>query len=499
VRHPVVAARPATLSLVPADDASVFAAEPRANHGGTRPLRVDGSPVVRSYLRFDLARVAGRVADARLSLEPLSTNPVGVVVHLAAGRWREHEITYATAPRLGPHAGRSGPISRGVRVSIDVSRFIRGRRQLGLALVGTSSQQIALADRGYGAVGPRLIVRLNAGARPAEPAGPRAGHASPAPARPPSIPAGRHVRIPRVAAAGDIACDPTAAGNDVDASTRSSCRAPVVSDMLLRIRPTAVLPLGDNQYECGDLSAFRSSYAASWGRLKAISHPAVGNHEYGEACGRSSAVGYFRYFRAAAGPFGRGYYSYDLGRWHMIALNSQCSAGRGRLRVGGCEAGSPQERWLRRDLARNPRRCTLAYWHEPRFSSGQHGNAEQMARIWNDLVRARADVVLSGHNHVYERFSPLGAASGVPATTGDDPRPNFQDPVPSPEGIREFVVGTGGKNHYPFSQPPLRGEVVRNADTFGLLVLRLRPRGYTWRFLPEPGKTFTDSGSGRCH
>jgi hypothetical protein len=306
----------------------------------------------------------------------------------------------------------------------------------------------------------------------------------------------RRGRYPLIAAAGDIACDPEAAGFNHGGGTRNSCRARVVSDMLRRIRPTAVLPLGDNQYECGDMSAFRDSYDKSWGRLKGISRPAVGNHDYGDACGRSSAVGYFDYFAAAAGPYGRGYYSYDLGRWHLIALNSECNYGRGSLRVGGCETGSPQERWLRADLAAHRPRCTLAYWHEPRFSSGQHGNAQQMADIWNVLVRARADIVLSGHNHVYERFDPLGAARGIPTTGGQR---NFQQPVPEASGIREFVVGTGGKNHYAFRHRPLRGEAVRNANTYGALLLRLRPRGYRWQFLPERGKRFTDAGSGRCH
>jgi acid phosphatase type 7 len=482
----VAAPRVRTVTLTPAADASVFAAAPTANHGGSRTLRVDGAPVVRSYVRFDFAGLTGRRVSARLSLNPLTSNPVGLVVRLAPGGWAEHRITYASAPPPGPRIGLSGPVSPGVRVSIDVTRFVRGRRELDLALAGTSSQQIALADREQGGFGPRLIVTLKAPGRPA---------GSPAPG---GVTA-RRVRNPLIAAAGDIACDPSSANYNGGAGTGNSCHARVVSDLLLRIRPAAVLPLGDDQYECGDVSGFRISYAESWGRLRSISRPVPGNHEYGEACGRSSADGYFRYFGAVAGPFGRGYYSYDLGSWHMIALNSECSSGRGRERVGGCQAGSPQERWLRRDLAAHRQLCTLAYWHEPRFSSGEHGDAQQTARIWNDLVRAHADIVLSGHNHDYERFTPLGAVSRVPVATGPTKPPNFQDPVPSAGGIREFVVGTGGKNHYRFSHPPLRGEVVRNSDTYGLLLLRLRRNGYGWHFVPEPGKTFTDSGRGRCH
>jgi hypothetical protein len=169
----------------------------------------------------------------------------------------------------------------------------------------------------------------------------------------------------------------------------------------------------------------------------------------------------------------------------VIVLNSECSYGGGA--VGGCGAGSQQEAWLRQDLAAHQAQCSLAYWHEPRFSSGQHGNAVQMTVIWNDLVAAGADVVLSGHNHVYERFDPIGIS--------------YASPTPDPGGIREFVVGTGGKNLSAFgSVPPLVGEVVRNDDTYGVLGLTLRAGSYDWRFLPlDGGGGFTDSGSGDCH
>jgi hypothetical protein len=512
--HEIVATAPVRASIPPAAAASVFASSPTANHGGVGALRVDSSPIVRSYLRFDLSRLRGKVTSATLSLGALAANPVGFAVNLARGGWTEDQITYANAPKPGARIGLSGPLSPGVRTSMDATRFVRGRRELDLALVGISSQQIALAGRERGALGPRLIVWVKGGPGPVYAGGPRPGHASggaggvaPATshaslaaaakaATTGSMGAGRG-HDPLVAAAGDIACDPSTPGFRNGNGTENSCHERVVSAMLLRIHPAAVLPLGDEQYACGDLSSFRRSYGPTWGRLRAISRPVPGNHEYGASCGRSSAAGYFRYFGAAA-RFGRGWYSYNLGRWHMIALNSECSYGRGRLRVGGCTAGSPQERWLRRDLTKHPRRCTLAYWHEPRFSSGEHGDAQQMARIWNDLARAHADVVLSGHNHDYERFAPAGPEPGVHIKTGPTLPPNYQNPALDASGIREFVAGTGGKNHYPFLHPPLRGEVVRNSDTYGLLLLRLRPRGYSWRFVPEPGKSFTDSGSARC-
>ncbi len=304
-------------------------------------------------------------------------------------------------------------------------------------------------------------------------------------------------------AAGDIACDPASRAFRDGKGTERSCHEMLTSDILVRSHPDAVLALGDDQYQCGTLSSFERSYDRSWGRVKRITHPVPGNHEYGRSCHSDDPSGYFRYFGRAAGSNPGGWYSFDLGTWHLIALNSECSYGRGRYTIGGCGRGSPQETWLRRDLETHPNECTLAYWHEPRFSSGEHGDAQQMADIWNDLVRAHADVVLSGHNHDYERFAPIGYTPRAKKTPGV---PSFQDPNLDPKGIREFVVGTGGKNHYGFyalgtrgAVPPLRGEQVRNADTFGVLKLTLYPDRYSWEFVPEPGHAFTDKGSGACH
>ena len=250
----------------------------------------------------------------------------------------------------------------------------------------------------------------------------------------------------------------------------------------------AVLPLGDNQYDCGGLSAYLGAYDPTWGRVKAVSHPVPGNHEYktpaqapaGTDCDPSGqAAGYFSYFGAAAGQPGKGYYSFDVGGWHLIALNSNCA------QAGGCEAGSAQEQWLRADLAAHPAECTLAYWHHPRFSSGAtHGSQAFMAPIWQALYEGGADVVLSGHEHNYERFAPQ-TASGELDTA---------------RGLREFVVGTGGKSHnYPFQATPIANSEIRNDSTFGVLELTLHDRSYDWKFVPEAGHTFTDAGSAACH
>lgn len=277
---------------------------------------------------------------------------------------------------------------------------------------------------------------------------------------------------PVIAAAGDIACDPADANYNGGAGTEGACYMKVTSDLLLKINPAAVLTLGDNQYEVATLSEFQRSFDPTWGRLKSIIHPAVGNHEYKTP----GASGYFNYFGAAAGEPEKGYYSYDIGTWHIIALNSNCSD------VGGCGFGSPQEQWLRADLVAHPAFCTLAYWHHPRFSSGRYGNNPEYAAFWQDLYNAGVDVVLVGHEHNYERFAPQGPSGAA-------------DPA---RGIRQFIVGTGGKNFSPFVTIQPNSE-IQKSDTFGVLVITLHPNGYDWRFVPEPGKRFTDSGSTSCH
>jgi acid phosphatase type 7 len=232
-----------------------------------------------------------------------------------------------------------------------------------------------------------------------------------------------------------------------------------------------VFTLGDNAYNSGTSAEFANCYNPTWGRHKARTKPSVGNHEYLT----SGASGYFGYFGAAAGDPKKGYYSYDRGDWHVIVLNSNCSQ-------VPCAAGSAQDTWLRADLAAHPNKCTLAYFHAPLYSSGQHGNSTSVRPFWEALYKANADVVLSGHDHNYERFAP------------QNPYGAFD----SARGIREFVVGTGGTYLRPFGtiKP---NSVSRNATTHGVLKLTLNSGGYAWKFVPVAGKTFTDSGTASCH
>jgi len=266
---------------------------------------------------------------------------------------------------------------------------------------------------------------------------------------------------PVMVGAGDIASCDDLAGAEATAT-------------LIEKIPGTVFALGDLAYPDGSDEQFAKCYAPTWGRFKDRTRPAPGNHEYHQ----DGASGYARYFGTAAGPPTKGYYSYELGTWHIVVLNSQCEE------VGGCGASSNQGKWLRQDLAEHAVPCTLAYFHTPLFSSGgKHGNGPAMKPLWDALYGAGADVVLNGHDHNYERFAP------------QDPEGHLD----SKRGIREFVVGSGGKNTHRAMGAIKPNSEASNGDTFGVLKLTLRPGGYDWQFVPEAGRTFTDSGSGVCH
>jgi Calcineurin-like phosphoesterase len=259
------------------------------------------------------------------------------------------------------------------------------------------------------------------------------------------------------------------AGDIADCKDLSGAEA---TAKLLDKIPGTVFAVGDLAYPDGTKENFEC-YDKTWGRAKSRTRPAPGNHEFHS----SAATPYFDYFGAAAGDPKTGYYSYELGAWHIIVLNSECKD------VGGCEAGSPQEKWLRADLTTHPVACTLAYWHKPLFSSGgAHGNDLTVKPLFQALYDANADVVVNGHDHDYERFAPQNP-DGV------------ADPL---RGIREFVAGTGGKSHRPFGAAKPNSE-VRDAAAFGVLKLTLKPKSYNWEFIPEAGRSFTDSGLGNCH
>jgi hypothetical protein len=228
-----------------------------------------------------------------------------------------------------------------------------------------------------------------------------------------------------------------------------------------------VFTVGDHAYQKGTAEEFQNCYTPTWGRHKARTHPTPGNHDYDT----KNAAPYYAYFGATAGEAGKGYYSYELGAWHVVALNSNLTA----------DAAAGQEQWLRKDLAVHRTLCTLAYWHHPVFSSGRHGNGPRMQTIWSVLYEFGVDVVVNGHDHDYERFAPQTPTGQL------DPK----------HGIREFVVGTGGAHVRQFKTIQPNSE-IRDASTWGVLKLVLHPASYEWEFIPVVGSTFRDAGSAEC-
>ncbi len=293
-----------------------------------------------------------------------------------------------------------------------------------------------------------------------------------------TAPPGEHLKLRRQKSARPQPTDPPFIL--VGAGDIASCKQPQGAEAtakLIEQIPGTVFAAGDLAYERGTPGEFEKCYGPTWGRFKDRTRPAPGNHEYDG----SLAVGYFQYWGMQAGPPEKGYYSYDLGAWHVIVLNTNC----GSQVLGGCRQGSSQEQWLRQDLAEHANACILAYGHHALFSSGvfkRHAIHPELKPFWQDLYSAHADLVLAGHEHSYERFAP------------QDPEGNADAKL----GIREIVVGTGGRSHDPLGFPTANSE-VRESGTYGVLKLTLSPGRYKWEFIPEEGKTFRDTGAGVCH
>jgi hypothetical protein len=235
----------------------------------------------------------------------------------------------------------------------------------------------------------------------------------------------------------------------------------------------SLFTLGDNTYPSGTADEFANCFGPSWGQFKARLHPTVGNHEYNTP----GAAPYFDYFGAAAGDPGKGYYAYNVGSWRIYVLNTNCG-------IISCVPGSTQETWFRNDLAANATACSLVMYHHPRYSSGsEHGSSQFVQPLWQDMVNAGVEIALSGHDHDYERFAPMNASGQA-------------DPA---NGVRSFVVGTGGSVQRSLDSTVLPNSEVHTASAFGVLRLVLGEGAYEWEFIPVAGKTFTDRGSGTCH
>lgn len=360
---------------------------------------------------------------------------LAVALAFAAACLGEPDVARSTRSTAAP-AG-SGPASTGA------STPQAGTAAPGTAASGTASAATATATS---AVAPGTP----SAAAPGTPAATVAPTSSATqPPTPTSTPNAAAVTI---LAAGDIA----ECGGDGDEATAA----------LLAARPgLPILTMGDNAYPDGAAQDFANCFGPSWGPHRARIYPSPGNHEYRSR----DANPYFDYFGDRAGTRGLGYYSFDLGAWHVIALNSERDN----------RAGGRQLAWLQADLAANTKPCVLAYWHKPRFTAGEYSDLSDGAAFWTTLANAGAEIVLNGHDHNYQRYQPMDANG-----------------APSPNGVREFVVGTGGKDRYGLSADPRREAGTDKA--WGVLELTLRADGYDWRFLPVAGASFADSGSGSC-
>ncbi len=524
--HPSqVAAAEVSTTFIAEADAQVTESAPNANHAAA-PLRADGGvdPDVESHLQFAVSGVTGQVIEATLRIYASTGTVDGPAVYKTSAAWSETSITWNNRPaKVGGPVDDVAGIAAASWVEYDVTSLVTGNGTVAVALATASSDGVDFHAR-EGAQKPQVVVRTST--TPPDTVAPR----------PPTDVAASSTSATEVVLSWTAAIDETgvtgyeihrngvllaaiapatsytdrstwsstsfsyrlrardAAGNWSSLSAAATVTTPAGADptlvaagdiatcgqpghaataALLDSIPGVVATLGDMAYPNGTAAEFRDCYGPTWGRHLARTRPAPGNHEYNTA----GASGYYDYFGAAAGDRTKGYYSYEVGAWHVVVLNSSCAA------VSGCQAGSPQEQWLRADLAAHPASCTLAYWHHPLFSTGFHGPHAFMRPMYQALYDAGAELVLSGHEHTYERFAPQ-----TPAGIAD-----------SPFGIRQFVVGTGGRDSHRTVPTGGGNSQIANAVTYGVLRLELGSASYTWTFVPEAGKTFTDSGTGSCH
>jgi len=456
-----------TTVLSPTDDAYVSSANASTNFGSATTLQaLSGAATKRTFLKFNLSSVGGDVENAWLTLTANSKDNCGDVdetldVFATSSSWSEGTITHNNAPARGGYIA-SAPLdgfAAGARLKIDVTSGVTPGAVAGFQVdmpacanrLGTTS----LRSSEYSVVGDRPTLTVQ------------------------TVAAGTGVI--RIAAAGDIVCDPNPTNDNCEDEATAALIYPntvaggCASDCIAR-----VLTPGDHQYENGAYCKFvrtcptgtSNAYTLNWGKFKGITRPATGNHEYNTA----GAQGYFDYFGSAAKSGGQSYYSFDIGNWHIISLDSEIAH----------TASSAQVTWLRNDLAATSKCCVLAYWHRPLFATvaqDGHPGDTTYKPFWTELYNARADVVINGHNHLYESFAQ------------QDPNGNA-----TPDGIREIISGAGGKNH---DGAPVGARADNslyfNGNTFGVLKMDLTSSGYSWQFVRASDGAVLDSGSSACH
>ncbi|MGQ0837849.1 CBM96 family carbohydrate-binding protein [Actinokineospora sp.] len=434
----------ATSTFAPVADTYVDSGATGSNYGTSGQLGVDNSPVKRMFLRFDVSGLTSPVTNAKLRIHTDNvlgaTSPNGGTFKAMSNTtWSETGVTWNNQPAIdGATLGSLGAVSRNTWYEVTVTSAVTGNGILGIGVTSSSGDGADYDSRESGAAtAPQLVITTG----------------SPTTTTPPTTtppPPGDPVLV----GAGDIAASGTGDNQTAD---------------LLDGIPGTVFTTGDNVYNNGTASEFTTYYNPTWGRHKSRTRPSPGNHDYNT----SGATGYYNYFGANAGPSGQGYYSYDLGNWHVVSLNSEVSK----------SVGSPQEQWLRADLAATTKPCTIAYWHKPRFTSGlNHAPDTSTGPLVQALYDFNAEVIVTGHNHHYERFAPM-TPNGSPDTA---------------RGIRHFVAGMGGVGFYGFGTIAPNSE-ARNNNTFGVLKFTLHANAYDWQFVPVAGKTYSDSGTTACH
>jgi hypothetical protein len=433
--------------LIPSADSYVDSGSPSTNYGSLTTLRGDGSPVVRSYLRFNIQGVGSTVTRATLRIFANSASSGGYEIRSVSNNsWVESTITYNNAPAVGNLLGSSGGFNAGVWTTVDITAYITGNGTYNLALTVPGSTAISFASREAGSNAPQLIVETQGGAATPTRTATSSGN-----------PTATRTSTPNPTSSGSVVL--VGAGDIANCSRSQDEQTAQLLDNI----PGTVFTAGDNAYVDGTYTEYLNCYDPNWGRHKSRTKPSPGNHDYLT----SGAAGYFQYFNNIPS-----YYAYELGSWRIYSLNSEISV----------SATSAQVTWLQNDLAANPRQCVLAYWHRPRWSSGSnHGDSTSMQTLWQILYNAGAELVVNGHEHHYERFAEMNASGAAVSP-----------------GLREIVVGTGGAPLYPFGSPKAASQ-VRNNTAYGVLKLTLHAASYDWQFVPIPGATFTESGSSNCH
>jgi len=438
----------ATSTFTASDDSYVRQDLPTTNYGTSTSVQADASPVTNGYLKFTVSGVSGSVSSATLRIFSRSTGTTAVKVSTVADTgWTEGGITYGNAPAIGAQLGTTGALTAGAWASVDVSAKVTGNGTYSFALT-TGTTAARLFDSRQAANPPQLVVETSTD--------------------------------PVVVVGGDVACATDDPNYNGGSGTPGYCHMKATAALIGQVDPAAVLNLGDSQYNSGSPAAYTASYGPSWGQYKARTRPTVGNHDYGT----SGAAGYFGYFGNLATPLQpgctkacNGYYSFDVGSWHIVNINAECT----RINGGaGCAAGSPQDKWLEADLAAHPNRCTLVFGHRPRWSSNSFASPD-IAPLVDDMYAAGVDLYVAGHSHAYERFAPQNPAGQADAN-----------------GIREFVVGTGGANFSGFGTVAANSQ-IRKSKAFGVAKLTLHAGSYDWSFVADPSTPYSDSGTGSCH